>query len=270
MDEAQIDAAPPVTVPSRAADPPLVWQPDDAAEPPGLAGVRRVLCVFAHPDDVDFAAAGTVAALTARGVRVIYCLATDGQQGGYDPTVSRTEMAAIRRREQAVAAEAVGVGELTFLGYPDGSLQPDLALRRAITAVLRAERPDLVITHNPMRNLERIYSSHPDHLACGEATLAAVYPDARNRFCYPDLGLEPWEVPRALLIGNDAPNYYVDVTTRLAAKRAALLAHVSQRPGIGAEADVDGFLAGMLGPNARAAGLPGGRFAEGFRLIATS
>jgi len=252
------------------AAPPLVWLPEDAAEPPGLAGVRQVLCVFAHPDDVDFAAAGTVAALTARGVRVTYCLVTDGQQGGYDPAVSRTEMAAVRRREQAAAARAVGVSELTFLGRADGSLQPDLPLRRAITEVLRTVRPDLVLTHNPMRNLERIYSSHPDHLACGEATLAAIYPDARNRFCYPDLGLEPWEVPRALLIGNDAPNYYVDVTARLAQKRTALLAHESQRPGIGAEADVDGFLAGMLRPNARAAGLPDGRSAEAFRLIATS
>lgn len=249
---------------------PLVWQPAESAEPPGLPALERVLCVFAHPDDVDFAAAGTVAALTARGTHVAYCLATDGQQGGYDPAVSRTEMAATRRREQAAAAAAVGVAELTFLGYPDGSLQPDLALRRAITAVLRTVRPNLVLTHSPVRNLERIYSSHPDHLACGEATLAAVYPDARNRFCYPDLGLEPWEVPRVLLIGNEAPNYYVDVTGQLAAKRAALLAHVSQRPGLGAEADVDGFLAGMLRPNARAAGLPDGRFAEAFRLIATS
>jgi LmbE family N-acetylglucosaminyl deacetylase len=259
-----------MTAPSAPADSPLVWQPDETPEPPGLANVERVLCVFAHPDDVDFAAAGTVAALTARGVRVAYCLATDGQQGGYDPAVSRADMAAIRRREQAAAARAVGVSELTFLGHADGSLQPDLQLRRAITAVLRTVRPELVLTHNPVRNLERIHSSHPDHLACGEATLAAIYPDARNRFCYPDLGLEPWEVPRALLIGNEAPNYYVDVTTRLAQKRAALLAHASQRPGIGAGADVEGFLAAMLRPNARAAGLPDGRFAEAFRLIATS
>lgn len=248
----------------------LVWQPDEAAEPPGLAGVERVLCVMAHPDDVDFAAAGTVAALTARGVRVAYCLVTDGQLGGYDPAVSRTEMAATRRQEQTVAARTVGVTELTFLGLPDGSLQLDVALRKAITAVLRTVRPDLVLTHNPVRNLERIYSSHPDHLACGEATLAAVYPDARNQFCYPDLDLEPWEVPRALLFGNDAPNYYVDVTTRLEQKRTALLAHASQRPGAGASAGIDGFLAAMLGSNARAAGLPDGRLAEGFRLIATS
>jgi len=248
----------------------LIWQPDAAAEPPGLANVQRVLCVLAHPDDVDFAAAGTVAALTARGVRVSYCLVTDGQLGGYDPTVSRTEMAATRRQEQADAARAVGVTELTFLGRQDGSLEPDLDLRRAITAVLRTVRPDLVLTHNPVRNLERIYSSHPDHLACGEATLAAVYPAARNPFCYPDLGFEPWEVPQALLIGNDAPNYYVDVTAQLEQKRAALLAHASQRPGMGAGAEIDGFLAAMLGANARAAGLPDGRLAEGFRLIATS
>ncbi|HJQ01834.1 MAG TPA: PIG-L deacetylase family protein [Jatrophihabitans sp.] len=257
----QDDAGPPV-------DAIRVWQPAAAASSE-IAELSTVLCVMAHPDDVDFAAAGTVAALTAQGVAVSYCVLTDGEQGGYDPTVSRTEMAAIRRREQVLAAKAVGVSEVTFLGWPDGSVQPTLELRKAICAVLRMVRPDLVITHSPSRNLDRIYSSHPDHLACGEATLAAVYPDARNQFCYPELNLQPHLVSRAWLIGNDAPDFYVDVTDYVPAKRAALLAHASQRPGISADGEVDRFLQTMLQANAERCRLPSGRSAESFRSIAT-
>src|SRR5438067_2020759 len=104
---------------------------------PYPAQLSRVLCVLAHPDDVDFAAAGTVATLTERGVAVSYCLVTDGTLGGYDPTVKRSDMATIRRAEQTTAAGIVGVTELVFLGLQDGSVQVTIELRRAITEVIR-------------------------------------------------------------------------------------------------------------------------------------
>src|SRR5690348_13291407 len=112
-----------------------LWQPAEPA-PPDIAELNRVLCVLAHPDDVDFAAAGTVAALTSRGVTVEYCVLTDGEQGGYDQSISRPAMAATRRTEQLAAAAAVGVTEVTFLGWPDGALQSGPQLRRAVTEVL--------------------------------------------------------------------------------------------------------------------------------------
>jgi LmbE family N-acetylglucosaminyl deacetylase len=71
--------------------------------------IVRVLVVMAHPDDVDFSSAGTVALLTEAGVEVVYCLVTDGQAGGFDRSIPRTEMAAIRREEQTKAAAEVGV-----------------------------------------------------------------------------------------------------------------------------------------------------------------
>jgi LmbE family N-acetylglucosaminyl deacetylase len=171
-----------------------------------LDDIHSVLVVTAHPDDVDFGAAGTVATFTGRGVPVTYCLCTSGDAGGDDRSVPRPAMAALREAEQAAAAEAVGVKDLVFLHHPDGRLQPTLELRRDISRVIRQVRPDLVIGQSPQRNFARIYASHPDHLAAGEATLCAVYPDARNPFAHPELleeeSLEPWTTREVWLMGT--------------------------------------------------------------------
>lgn len=235
--------------------------------------IERVLVVTAHPDDVDFGAAGSVAAWTKRGVEVSYCVATDGDAGGFDPAVPREEIGGIRRAEQRAAAAEVGVMDVTFLGHPDGRLAPTLDLRRDISRVIRRVRPQLVVTQSPERNYARIYASHPDHLAAGEAALCAVYPDARNPFAHPELareGLEAWSVAEVWLMGTEAADTFVDVTDTYAAKKAALLAHVSQRPGMpGGGADLDDLLGQWLGAQARAGGLPEGRLAEAFRRVET-
>ncbi|MDQ1383041.1 MAG: hypothetical protein QOG65_420, partial [Actinomycetota bacterium] len=173
-----------------------------------LTGVERVLAVVAHPDDIDFGWAGSVAVMTDAGIEVAYCLVTDGDAGGAETGTPRGEMAALRRDEQRAAAAIVGVHELHFLGYADGRVEPTLDLRRDITRVIRRLRPDRVVTQSPDRNWDRIYASHPDHLATGEAAVAAVYPDARNRWAHPELeaeGLEPWTVP-ALWMGLGREN----------------------------------------------------------------
>ncbi len=144
------------------------------------ADVERVLVVTAHPDDVDFGAAGTVATWTDAGYEVTYCIVTDGDAGGFDPDVPRSEIAGIRQAEQRAAAAEVGVTDVRFLGYPDGRLYVTHELRRDISRVIREVRPQRVVTQSPDRNYARIYASHPDHLATGEAVLCAVYPDART------------------------------------------------------------------------------------------
>ena len=149
--------------------------------------IQRALVVTAHPDDVDFGAAGTVAVLTDAGVQVTYCLVTDGDAGGTDRTMPRPDMAALRRIEQTRAAKAVGVDQLIFLGIGDGRVEANLLLREAISRVIRQVRPQVVLAQSAQRNLDRIYASHPDHLATGEGTICAVYPDARNAFAYPHL-----------------------------------------------------------------------------------
>jgi LmbE family N-acetylglucosaminyl deacetylase len=194
---------------------------------------ERALVVAAHPDDVDFSAAGTVARWTDEGVRVTYCIVTDGDAGGFDPSVPRSAIAGIRRQEQTAAAKEVGVDDLVFLGYPDGRLVVSLDLRRDLSRVIRQVRPHRVVCQSPERNFERIFASHPDHLAAGEATLCAVYPDSRNAFTFTELvaeGHEPWSVPEVWLMASPRAAHAVDVTPHLDRKIRALRRHESQHP----------------------------------------
>ncbi|MBV8462783.1 MAG: PIG-L family deacetylase [Acidimicrobiales bacterium] len=238
--------------------------PDEGAD-----DVGRVLVVTAHPDDVDFGAAGTVATWRDAGIEVVYCIVTDGDAGGSDPSVPRVEMAALRQQEQRKAASEVGVDEVHFLGFPDGRLEPTLDLRRAITAVIRRVRPDRVVSQSPERYWGRIYASHPDHLAAGEAAICAVYPDARNPFAFPELldeGLEPHVVPEVWLMASEHADRTVDVTRHYEAKLAALRSHASQ---VGDGEHLDGLLRSWMSATADAAGLPEGTLAEAFQVVAT-
>jgi LmbE family N-acetylglucosaminyl deacetylase len=236
----------------------------------GTEDVERILVVTAHPDDVDFGVAGSVAVWTDAGVDVAYCIVTDGDAGGSDRSVARTDMAAIRREEQTEAAGLVGVKDVTFLGFPDGRVEPDLELRCAITRVIRRFRPDRVVAQSPDRNWDRIYASHPDHLAAGEAATCAVYPDARNPFAFPELldeGLEPHTVPELWIMATEHADRAVDATEHYDRKLAALRSHRSQ---VGEGAELDALLRGWMSGTALAAGLPDGRLAEAFRVVATT
>jgi LmbE family N-acetylglucosaminyl deacetylase len=171
--------------------------------------------------------------------------------------------------EQTNAAKVVGVTDLTFLGYPDGRLVPSIELRRDITRAIRRFRPDRVLCPSPDRNYQRIYASHPDHLVCGDATLSAVYPDARNPFAHRELlddGYEPWAAREVYLMTASGPDVFVDVTDTLERKVEALRCHVSQMPDpVGIEERVRTWAEAM----AAAAGFPSGRLSEGFLRVDT-
>jgi len=233
--------------------------------------IQRVLAVTAHPDDVDFGAAGTIAGWTAAGIEVAYCIVTYGDAGGFDPAVARTEIPKIREAEQRAAAAAVGVQDVTFLGYPDGRVEVSFDLRRDITRQIRRVRPQRVVAHSPLRNWQRIAPSHPDHLAAGEAALCAVYPDARNPYAHPELlrdeGLDEWKVAEMWLSGGPAPDHYVDITETFDRKLAALHEHRSQTAHM---EDLEGMLRTWVSANAMAASLPEGRLAEAFQVISTA
>jgi LmbE family N-acetylglucosaminyl deacetylase len=229
----------------------------------------RILVVFAHPDDVDFGAAGSVARWTAAGSAVTYCIVTDGDAGGSDPSVSREEMRVIRRKEQEAAAAEVGVKDLVWLGYPDGRVEATVDLRRDIARVIRQVRPQRVVAPSPDRLWDRIFASHPDHLAVGEAAISAVYPDARNPFAFPELaeeGLEAHTVQEVWLMASPASDTYVDVTESFDRKIAALSRHVSQ---VGDREGLEEFVRSFLADNGRRAGWVDGRLAEGFRRVVT-
>jgi LmbE family N-acetylglucosaminyl deacetylase len=233
------------------------------------SAVARVLIVAAHPDDVDFGAAGTVAIWTDAGIEVTYCIVTDGDAGGFDRTAPRAEVAGVRRAEQEAAARVVGVHDLAFLGHPDGRVVASLDLRRDIARVIRRVRPDRVVTQSPERNYQRIYVSHPDHLATGEAALCAVYPDARNPFAFPELldeGWEPHTVREVWMMAGREPTWFVDITTSVDRKIKALLCHVSQLPDATA---MEERVREWTAVTARAGGLPDGAAAEAFQVLET-
>lgn len=235
------------------------------------ADVERVLLIVAHPDDADFGAAGTVAMWTGAGVEVTYCVVTDGDAGGFDPAVPRSEIPRIRRAEQRDAAAVLGVTDVHFLGYRDGELVVSHHLRRDLSRIIRQVRPQRVLIQSPQRNWERIFSSHPDHLAAGEAAMEAIYPDARNPFAHPTLltdeHLEPWSVPEVWVMAGATPNRFIDVTLTYPRKLAALRKHESQTAHL---EDLDGMLRDWLHRNAECGGLPPDRLAEAFMVVSTA
>ncbi len=229
------------------------------------APVARALVVTAHPDDVDFGAAGTVASWVAEGTEVTYCIVTDGDAGGFDPAVPRSEIPRIRQAEQRAAAAVLGVHDVRFLGYRDGELTVSQDLRRDISRVIRQVRPERILIQSPDRNWERLGASHPDHLAAGEAAIFAVYPDARNPFAHPSLladeGLDAWTVHDVWVMGGPTSNHFVDITDRLALKVEALKAHDSQTAHMD---DLEERITMWMRAAAERGGLPDGRLAEGF------
>ncbi|WP_305034180.1 PIG-L deacetylase family protein [Micromonospora sp. BL4] len=240
------------------------------ASAPVLSDVRRALAVFAHPDDVDFGCTGTIAGWVDEGVEVAYLIITRGDAGGFDDT-DRAEMPRLREAEQRAAAAIAGVRQVDFLdGYPDGTLTSTPALRRDIAAAIRRFRPDRVLTSSPLRRWDLLAGpSHPDHLAVGEATTCAIYPDARNPFAFPELlaqGLEPWVVREVWYAGGPAPDHAVDITDRYDRKVAAMRAHHSQTGHL----DVPAWIHDRLAEVAADAGLPPGRLAEAFTVLRTT
>lgn len=197
-----------------------------------VSPLHRVLVVFSHPDDAEFAAAPAIAALAAGGARIDYVVTTDGGKGTDDAALRPDELAATRVAEQRAAADVLGVTEICHLGYPDGYLEPTLDLRRDITREIRRFRPDVVIAQHPLRRLEASpFMNHPDHIATGEATLAAVYPAARDRHNFPELvaaGFEPWTVRQVLVTGAERPNLWIDVSATFDIGLDALRCHASQ------------------------------------------
>ena len=233
--------------------------------------VRSALVVAAHPDDVDFGAAGTVASWTAAGIAVTYCICTSGEASG-DVDRDAAEMVRTREAEQRAAAAQVGVSDVVFLRHPDGALTASLELRRDITRVIRQVRPDRVLAWSPEINWERIATAHPDHRASGEAAFAAVFPDSRNphahRTLLDDEGLEPWTVGELWVTDAPAPlrNHVVDVTDTFDKKLAALRSHASQ---VGDGVELATMLRAGFGAIARQAGLGEGRYAEAFQVVDT-
>lgn len=191
--------------------------------------IERVMVITAHPDDSEFGAGGTIAKLVKDGAEVTYVIATNGDKGSGDRTMTSERLAAIRAEEQRNAARTLGVTHVEFLGYPDGELEDTRALRRDVTRELRRWRPDLVITMNPHRTYN-LYASHRDHRIVSGVALDCVYPLARDHLSFPELmpEFEPHKVREIHLMQWQSPHLVVDISDVMDLKLKALACHVSQ------------------------------------------
>ena len=192
----------------------------------------RVMAIFAHPDDPEFFAGGTLAAWAESGATLSYVLATSGDKGSGEPDMTSERLVAIREEEQRCAASVIGCQDVTFLRMRDGELTPSLELRRELVRLIRLKQPTIVVTNDPTTFWygDRAIN-HPDHRAIGEASLAAVFPTARDRLNYPDMereGLLPHKVKQVYMAGASQPNVHVDISATVERKIVALREHKSQ------------------------------------------
>lgn len=224
----------------------------------------RVLGVFAHPDDSEFACGGSAAVWADQGAEITYVIVTNGAAGSNAPEANLAELVRLREGEQRAACAILGVKEVIFLGYQDGTLQPTLELRRDLTRIIRRLKPDRVICGDPTAIVfGEGYINHPDHRATDEATIYAVFPSAVTRPIFPELlmeGLEPHQVKEVYMLSfGEWSTIFVDIESALDRKIEALRCHKSQLdPGDGQWVREWAAEAGRAGNV---------RYAEGFRVI---
>lgn len=227
---------------------------------------KVVLGIAAHPDDLDFGAAGTMAKFASEGAEVYYLILTDGSKGSEDPEMTAEKLTKIREAEQRDAVSVIGGKGVTFLGHPDGLLEVTMDLKKEIVKEIRTRKPDVVVTMDPsvLYSPNRGFINHPDHRAAGQATLDAVFPLARDHMSFPDLfeqGFKPHKVKTVLLVNFETSNFYMDISDTFDKKIAALKAHASQIK------DIDQVEVWMRQNSAKAGGQIGRTFAEPFERI---
>ncbi|MRJ77952.1 PIG-L family deacetylase [Aeromicrobium sp. SMF47] len=210
----------------------------------------RALVVVAHPDDVEFGAAAAVARWTAQGKTVVYCMVTSGEAG--IDALPPDECREVRMDEQIESARIVGVETVEFLGLPDGVLEYGVSLRRAITAVVRRHRPEIIVTNNFRESWGGSAPNQPDHMAVGRAALNAAG-DAGNRWIFSEQlveGLKPWGgVRQVWAAGSPDATHAVDTTETFDRGVESLAAHRAYIEGLGWENfDPAEFLEGMSRP----------------------
>lgn len=193
----------------------------------------HIVVSAAHHDDIEFGVAGSVAKwIKEEGATVTYIIITDGGSGSNDPNLTREQIIEMRREEQLAAAAAVGVTDVRFLNYPDGTLEASIEARRDITRIIRETKPYRVVCQDPTTYFVRSgYINHPDHRAAGEATLYAVFPSSETRPIFPELlaeGYEPHKVGELYMNLSMESTHYNDITSTIDEKVDSLRAHVSQ------------------------------------------
>lgn len=229
-------------------------------------GRWRALVVTAHPDDMEFGCAGTLAKWVDQGAEVTLCIATDGSTGTQDRALMGRRLHEIRVEESQKAASVIGIHELVWLDYQDGYVEFTLDLRRDIARVFRKYRPHRFIVIDPAPTFEDRFINHPDHRAVGQASLDVSMTAGTTPGHFPELldeGLDPWRGLREVWInGPGKGGRVVDITSTIERKLEALMCHRSQ---VGENADeIATFVRGYTTEIGRTAGFEHG---EWFRVI---
>ena len=198
---------------------------------------KIAMSIQAHPDDQEFSIGGTISKWTNAGCEFITVVITSGDSGSNDPSKGaeyKPELAKLREGEQLAANKVLGVKETVFMRYPDGELEPTIALRKELTRLIRKYKPDTVLSGNPEAWFySNEYLNHADHRAAARAACEAVFPSAGSRLVFADLlaeGFEPHEVKRLYVHGTDKPDTWVDISETIDTKVKALQQHASQVP----------------------------------------
>lgn len=227
---------------------------------------RRALAVYAHPDDPEISAGGTLARWASEGTEVWLLVTTRGDKGTTDPAADRDALVRLRIAETAAAAELLGLAGHRHLDHDDGELPDDGVLRAEICATVRELRPDVVLCPDPTAVFfGDTYFNHRDHRVTGWATLDAVAPAAGNPHYFAEqlaAGLSLHHVGSVYLSGTLEPNCWVDVSDQLERKIDALFCHASQLTETGE------WFREFLRERAESGGREAGvRYAEGFRRL---
>ena len=196
---------------------------------------KSAMSIHAHPDDQEFTVAGTLAKWANAGCKITSIIITSGDAGSNDPSRGeeyKPELAKLREKEQRAANKTLGVTDTIFLGYPDGELEPTLALRKELTRLIRQVKPEAVVIGDPQGVFYgNGYINHPDHRAAAQAGLYAVFPSSETRLIFTDLlraGYEPHKVRRVYIHGTEKPDTWVDISSTISVKIRALRKHKSQ------------------------------------------
>ncbi len=193
---------------------------------------ESAMAIVAHPDDIEFSCAGTLARWAKAGTRISYVLCTSGDVGIDEPGMTRARASEIREAEQRLAADIAGAAEVIFLREPDGMLVATLELRKKIVREIRRFQPEVVICGDPtIVWAGNDYINHPDHRAAATAALDAVFPAAGQPNLFEELELEGFRAhkPRKVYATTwDTADVYVNIESTIDLKIEALRAHKSQ------------------------------------------
>ncbi len=198
---------------------------------------ESALVIVAHPDDIEFGCAGTIARWAKHGCRAGYVLLTSGDVGIAREGMTREQAREIREAEQRAAAEIAGVTHVVFLREPDGMLEPTIALRKKVVREIRRFRPEVVVVMDPtVLWAGSGYINHPDHRAAGTVAVDAVFPAAGQPNLFEELEAEGLTAhkPRKVYaqhFGDGPADTYVAIDETIDVKIAALRAHASQMNG---------------------------------------